>query len=119
MQWAAEAAPPPGGEDPLEEGTAARSSVPAWSIPWTEEPGGCSPQGHRGPDTTERPALADWLEPGTQDSALVGSPELVDLKGRNVEWWLPGGGVGEREAQLPGGTKENWTLGHSAGHSTC
>ena len=80
MQWAAEAAPPPGGgEDPLEEGTAARSSVPTWRIPRTEEPGGCSPRGHRGSDTTERAALADWLEPGTQDSALVGSPELVDL----------------------------------------
>ena len=26
-------------EDPLEEGMAARSSIPAWRIPWTEEPG--------------------------------------------------------------------------------
>ena len=31
---------PLGGEDPLEEGMATRSSIPAWSIPWTEEPGG-------------------------------------------------------------------------------
>ena len=29
--------------DPLEEGMAAHSSVLAWRIPWTEEPGGCSP----------------------------------------------------------------------------
>ena len=29
-----------GWEDPLEEGMAARSSVLAWRIPWTEEPGG-------------------------------------------------------------------------------
>ena len=29
-----------GGEDPLEEGMATHSSVPAWRIPWTEEPGG-------------------------------------------------------------------------------
>ena len=28
-----------GQEDPLEEGTATYSSVPAWGIPWTEEPG--------------------------------------------------------------------------------
>ena len=28
-----------GGEDPLEEGTAPRSSILAWGIPWTEEPG--------------------------------------------------------------------------------
>ena len=30
-------------EDPLEEGTATHSSVLAWSIPWTEEPGGLQP----------------------------------------------------------------------------
>ena len=29
-----------GGEDPLEKGTATLSSIPAWRIPWTEEPGG-------------------------------------------------------------------------------
>ena len=29
-----------GREDPLEEGTATHSSVLAWRIPWTEEPGG-------------------------------------------------------------------------------
>ena len=29
-----------GWEDPLEEGTATHSSIFAWRIPWTEEPGG-------------------------------------------------------------------------------
>ena len=29
-----------GGEDPLEEGMAGHSSILAWSVPWTEEPGG-------------------------------------------------------------------------------
>ena len=29
-----------GSEDPLEEGMATHSSVLAWRIPWTEEPGG-------------------------------------------------------------------------------
>ena len=29
-----------GQEDPLEKGVATHSSVPAWEIPWTEEPGG-------------------------------------------------------------------------------
>ena len=33
-----------GGEDPLEEGTATHSSILAWRIPWTEQPGG--PRGH-------------------------------------------------------------------------
>ena len=27
-------------EDPLEEGMATHSSILAWRIPWTEEPGG-------------------------------------------------------------------------------
>ena len=28
------------------------SSIPAWEIPWTEEPGGYSPWGHKELDTT-------------------------------------------------------------------
>ena len=28
-----------GGEDPLEDGMATHSSILAWRIPWTEEPG--------------------------------------------------------------------------------
>ena len=28
-----------GGEDPLEEGMATQSSILAWRLPWTEEPG--------------------------------------------------------------------------------
>ena len=30
----------PGQEDPMEDGMATHSSIPAWRIPWTEEPGG-------------------------------------------------------------------------------
>ena len=29
-----------GRKDPLEKEMATRSSIPAWKIPWTEEPGG-------------------------------------------------------------------------------
>ena len=32
--------PPQGEEDPLEEEMATHSSILAWKIPWTEEPGG-------------------------------------------------------------------------------
>ena len=32
-------------EDPLEEGMAAHSSILAWRIPWTEEPGGLQSRG--------------------------------------------------------------------------
>ena len=35
----------PGQEDPLEEGMASHSSVPAWRIPRTEEPGGLQSRG--------------------------------------------------------------------------
>ena len=34
-----------GQEDPLEEGMATHSSILAWSIPWTEEPGGLQSRG--------------------------------------------------------------------------
>ena len=30
----------PGQEDPLEKGMATHSSILAWKIPWSEEPGG-------------------------------------------------------------------------------
>ena len=32
-------------EDPLEKGMATHSSILAWRIPWTEEPGGLQPMG--------------------------------------------------------------------------
>ena len=34
-----------GQEDPLEEGKATDSSILAWRIPWTEEPGGLQSMG--------------------------------------------------------------------------
>ena len=34
-----------GREDPLEEGMASHSSIVAWRIPWTEEPGGLQAMG--------------------------------------------------------------------------
>ena len=34
-----------GQEDPLEEGMVTHSSILAWRIPWTEEPGGLQSKG--------------------------------------------------------------------------
>ena len=34
-----------GRQDPLEEGMATDSSIPAWRIPWTEKPGGLQSMG--------------------------------------------------------------------------
>ena len=42
-----------GREDPLEEGMATHSSLLAWRVPWTEEPGGLQSMGHKESDTTE------------------------------------------------------------------
>ena len=42
-----------GWENPLEKAVATHSSILAWRIPWTEEPGGYSPQGCKELDTTE------------------------------------------------------------------
>ena len=44
MAWV----PSLGREDPLEEGMATHSSILAWEIPWTEEPGGPQSMGSQG-----------------------------------------------------------------------
>ena len=58
-----------GGEDPLEEETATHSSILAWEIPWTEEPGGLQSMGSES-DRTERlstcsPGPSDLSDPQT------------------------------------------------------
>ena len=40
-------------EDPLEKEIAAHSSILAWRIPWTEEPGGLQFMGSKESDTAE------------------------------------------------------------------
>ena len=42
-------------EDPLEKGTATHSSILAWRIPWTEDPGGLQSMES---DTTEQFSLS-------------------------------------------------------------
>ena len=42
-----------GQEDPLEEGMATHSGILAWRVPWTEEPGGLQPWGHKQSEMTE------------------------------------------------------------------
>ena len=43
-----------GWKDPLEEGMEhTYSNILAWRSPWTEEPGGLCPWGHKESDTTE------------------------------------------------------------------
>ena len=45
--------PPLGLEDLLEEDMATHSSILAWRIPWTQEPGRLQSMGHKESDMTE------------------------------------------------------------------
>ena len=40
-------------KDLLENGRATHCNILAWRIPWTEDPGGLCPWGHKESDTTE------------------------------------------------------------------
>ena len=63
-----------GQEDPLEEGMATHSSILAWRIPWTEEPGGLQSMGSQrvGQDwvtNTSRYQLTKSSQPLYKDSS--------------------------------------------------
>ena len=77
-----------GQEDPLEEGMATHSSILVCRIPWTEEPGGYSPCGHKESDTTEQLTLLQLCKIDNQCEFDVWcrAPKTGAL------WWL--GGMG-------------------------
>ena len=50
-----------GWEDPLEKQLATHSSILAWGIPWTEEPGGLQSTGWQ----RDRHDLSDWARTHT------------------------------------------------------
>ena len=78
----------PGWEDPLENETTTHSSILAWEIPWTEEPGGLQSVGLRqvGHDlVTEQTHHTD----------------LVFLEARSLKWVSPGQNQGVGRAMLP------------------
>ena len=50
-----------GQEEPLKKG-ATHSSIPAWRIPWIEEPGGLPPMGDKDLDMTEQLSFSHfWI----------------------------------------------------------
>ena len=59
-----------GQEDPLEKEWGTHSSVLAWRIPWTKEPGGLQSMGHRESDRTEQVSTAH-TGVGTSSPALL------------------------------------------------
>ena len=67
-------------EGPLEEGMAIHSSILAWRIPWTKEPGGLLSIGSDMTEVTEH-THTRWLsEPGTGDM-FPAIAALLTLKG--------------------------------------
>ena len=56
-----EAAGGAGWEDPLEEEMATHSSILAWRIPWTEEPGGLQFMGSQSQTRLSMHACATWV----------------------------------------------------------
>ena len=68
-----------GWEDPLEEEMATHSSVPAWRIPWTEEPGGVHTV-HGAAKSWAR--LSDWAPPPPRSNVYYKKPDFQDVTAR-------------------------------------
>ena len=52
---------PLGLKDPLEKGLATHSSIPAWRIPWTEDPGGLQSMGLQSRTRLSNQEKQQWL----------------------------------------------------------
>ena len=74
---------PLGLEDPLEEGMATHSSILAWKIPQTDEPGGLSPRDYKESDMTEHGA--SWVS--SYHSPILSFP-ICTIRGGIVSWVL-------------------------------
>ena len=83
-----------GRKDPLEMGLATHSGIPAWRIPWTEEPGGLQSTGvhrvrhHRATFTfSHLPVGSAEPAPGTQGSRSRGPrSQSPGSRGRFTDW---------------------------------
>ena len=59
-----------GGEEPLEKEMATHSSILAWEIPWTEEPGRLQPMG-------SQRVRRDWALTGLKKDMMAGELDLL------------------------------------------
>ena len=75
-----------GWEDSLEESMAAHSSILAWRIPWTEEPGGLQSIGSQS-DMTERLSTAQHGGRGKGRWEVAGPPR-EGTNSRESSWEL-------------------------------
>ena len=78
----------PGWEDPLEKEMATHSSILAWEIPWTEEPGGLQSVG------------LQWVGHDLV-TEQTHHTDLVFLEARSLKWVSPGQNQGVGRAMLP------------------
>ena len=80
-----------GWEESLEEGMATHSSIPAWRIPWTEEPGGLRSLGCKELDRPERlsmhtaPPGDGWIPPRSPEASTA-PEQTVDRKTGSLRW---------------------------------
>ena len=79
---------------------ATHSSILAWKIPWTEEPGSYSPWGRKESDTTERLhsltfrpkregrlwVWVDCIDPGLAEPGTCAFPDIHSLDGISPVW---------------------------------
>ena len=88
-------------EDPLEEGLATQSSILAWRIPWTEEPGRVQSIGLRRVKNY-------WSDLACTHASLN---EVIRVDPKQYEWWLMKNGetgvhkgtfAGERFCEIAG-----------------
>ena len=64
-----------GQEDTLEKGMATQSSILAWRIPWTEEPGGYCPWGGKESDMTEQLTV-----PSSSNNKIIWGQILISIQ---------------------------------------
>ena len=74
-----------GREDPLEVGMTSHSSILAWRIPWTEEPGRLQFMGSKESDTTEATEHAPCTHK-TQESGGARSDDSTGLPSPAESW---------------------------------
>ena len=72
-----------GWEDPLEEEMVTHSSILAWRIPWTEEPGKLQSMESQRIDTTGFPGRSEGKVPGTSP----GGSRVIRRWGRSRRLW--------------------------------
>ena len=79
-----------GPEDPLEEEMAAHSSIPAWEIPWTEEPGGLQSMGSQKSWTQLSNSATICLYQASLVAQTVKNlPAMQDTRVRSLGWEDP------------------------------